>query len=50
MFAIKPSSNVSFHTHPYEHMNYVIKGNAILVTENGENPVKEDNLCSVYPE
>jgi quercetin dioxygenase-like cupin family protein len=50
VFTIKPGGNTPFHTHPYEHMNYVIKGNAVLVTENGENPVKEGDFALVMPD
>ena len=49
VFTIEPGGNTPFHEHPYEHMNYVIKGTGLLVTENGEYPVKEGDFAMVLP-
>jgi quercetin dioxygenase-like cupin family protein len=50
VFTIKPGGNTPFHSHPYEHMNYVIKGKGLLVTENGEHPVKAGDFAMVMPD
>jgi quercetin dioxygenase-like cupin family protein len=49
VFTIKPGGNTPFHEHPYEHMNYVIKGTGLLVTQNGEHPVKTGDFAMVLP-
>ncbi len=50
VFTIKPGGNTPFHSHPYEHMNYVIKGTGLLVTENGEHRVKAGDFAMVMPD
>ncbi len=49
VFTIEPGGNTPFHEHPFEHMNYVIKGTGLLVTQNGEHHVKEGDFALVLP-
>jgi quercetin dioxygenase-like cupin family protein len=49
VFTIEPGGNTPFHQHPFEHMNYVIKGNGVLVAENRENDLKEGDFALVLP-
>jgi quercetin dioxygenase-like cupin family protein len=49
VFTIEPGGNTPFHEHPYEHMNYVIKGTGLLVTQNGEDPAKTGDFAMVMP-
>ncbi len=50
VFTIEPGGHTTFHTHPFEHVNYVIRGRGVLVTEGGaERPVAEGDFVLVLP-
>jgi quercetin dioxygenase-like cupin family protein len=50
VFTIEPGGHTPFHTHPFEHINYVIQGRGALVTEGGvERPVAEGDFVLVLP-
>lgn len=50
VFTIDPEGNTSFHIHPYEHMNYVIEGEGILVNEKGdETLIKTGDFTLIQP-
>ncbi len=36
VFSIEPNGHTPFHTHPFEHLNYIIKGHGTLVSEDGK--------------
>ena len=36
VFTIEPGGHTPYHTHPFEHLNYVIEGEGALVKESGE--------------
>ena len=36
VFTIEPGGHTPYHTHPFEHINYVIGGNGAIVNEKGE--------------
>ena len=51
VFTIEPQGHTPFHTHPFEHMNYIIEGNGVLVTETGEElEVKKGDFALVLPD
>ena len=39
VFSIMPGGHTPYHTHDFEHLNYVIEGEGALVRENGEEQV-----------
>jgi len=50
VFTLEPGGNTPYHSHPYEHMNYIIEGRGILVNEAGEEfPVREGDFALVDP-
>jgi len=50
VFTVEPDGHTPFHSHPYEHMNYVIEGEGALVNVKGEEiPVKEGDFALVEP-
>jgi quercetin dioxygenase-like cupin family protein len=49
VFTIEPGGHTPFHQHPFEHMNYVISGNGILVAEDRQNEVKEGDFALILP-
>ena len=51
VFSVEPGGYTPYHHHPYEHMNYVIEGEAVLVDKNGEQtPVKAGDFVLVLPD
>lgn len=51
VFTVEPGGHTPYHTHPFEHLNYVIEGNGVLVTESGEEkPLKKGDFALVLPE
>jgi quercetin dioxygenase-like cupin family protein len=50
VFTVEPGGHTPFHSHPYEHMNFVIEGQGVLKNEAGEEqPLKEGDFALVYP-
>lgn len=49
VFTIEPGGHTPFHQHPFEHMNYVISGNGVLIGEDEQNDVKEGDFALILP-
>jgi quercetin dioxygenase-like cupin family protein len=50
VFTIEPGGHTPYHTHEFEHLNYVIDGEGAVVTESGEEKaVKKGNFVLVLP-
>lgn len=50
VFTIMPGGHTPYHSHPFEHLNYIIDGEGAVVTENGEErPVKKGDFALVLP-
>ena len=51
VFTIEPEGHTPYHQHPYEHLNYVIKGHGTLVTEDGKGiEIGEGDFAMVLPD
>jgi quercetin dioxygenase-like cupin family protein len=51
VFTLEPGGNTPYHSHPFEHMNFVIEGHGVLVNEEGkEQPVKAGDFVLVDPD
>jgi len=51
VFTIEPGGYTPYHRHPYEHMNYIIEGEGVLVNEAGEKqPLKTGDFALVMPD
>jgi quercetin dioxygenase-like cupin family protein len=51
VFTVEPQGHTPYHTHPFEHLNYIIEGNGVLVTETGEEfDVKKGDFAMVLPD
>ena len=51
VFTIEPDGHTPFHEHVFEHLNYIIEGNGVIVTENGEEfEVKKGDFALVLPQ
>ncbi len=50
VFTVEPGGYTPYHKHPYEHMNYLIEGEGVLVNEKGEQqPIKKGDFALVLP-
>ena len=49
VFTIEPGGHTPFHRHEFEHMNYVINGEGILVTEDREHALKQGDFVLILP-
>lgn len=50
VFTVEPGGHTPYHTHDYEHMNFVISGQGVLVNESGElTPLKAGDFALVDP-
>lgn len=49
VFTIEPGGHTPLHSHPFEHMNYIIEGSGVVVAENRENPVTKGDFIMVLP-
>jgi quercetin dioxygenase-like cupin family protein len=50
VFTIEPTGHTPYHTHDFEHLNYVIEGNGALVDAQGvENQIKAGEFALVLP-
>ncbi len=50
VFTVEPKGHTPFHTHPFEHLNYVIEGHGSLVEEGGEErEVKKGDFVLILP-
>ena len=51
VFTIMPGGHTPYHTHPFEHLNYIIDGEGAVVAENGtERPLKKGDFVLVLPD
>jgi quercetin dioxygenase-like cupin family protein len=47
VFTIEPGGYTPFHQHEFEHMNYVINGEGILVAEDREHELREGDFALI---
>jgi quercetin dioxygenase-like cupin family protein len=47
VFTIEPGGHTPFHQHKFEHMNYVINGEGILVAEDREHELKQGDFALI---
>ncbi len=49
VFTIEPGGHTPLHTHPFEHLNYVIEGNGVVIAEDRERELKKGDFVLVLP-
>jgi quercetin dioxygenase-like cupin family protein len=49
VFTVEPRGHTPFHQHEFEHMNYVISGEGILVAEDREHELREGDFALILP-
>ena len=50
VFTIEPGGHTPLHKHPFEHMNYIIEGQGVLVGEGKANPIRQGDFALVMPD
>jgi quercetin dioxygenase-like cupin family protein len=49
VFTVKPGGYTPFHQHTFEHMNYIIEGQGVMVAPDREEPIKKGDFALVLP-
>ena len=50
VFTIEPHGHTPFHEHTFEHLNYIMEGNGVIVAETGaESEVKKGDFALILP-
>jgi quercetin dioxygenase-like cupin family protein len=50
VFTIEPGGHTPLHSHPFEHLNYVIDGNGVVVAEGEEDVLKKGDFVLLLPD
>lgn len=51
VFTIEPNGHTPFHTHPFEHLNYILAGHGVMVNEkNEEHKIETGDFALVLPD
>jgi quercetin dioxygenase-like cupin family protein len=50
LFEVDPGGHTPFHTHSWEHENFIVEGEGALVTEEGDKPFKTGDFIYVPPQ
>jgi len=49
VFTIEPGGHTPHHKHAFEHLNYIIEGNGVVVSEDKETKIKKGDFVMVPP-
>ncbi len=49
VFTIEPGGYTPLHKHPFEHLNYIIEGQGVMVSDTQETLVKKGDFAYVEP-
>ena len=49
VFTVAPGGHTPLHSHPFEHLNYIISGKGMLMDGGKGHPVKEGDFAMVLP-
>ena len=50
VFEVEPGSSTPSHSHPWEHEVYVLDGQGVAVSQQGETPIARDSVVFVPPD
>jgi len=50
LFEVAPGGFTPYHTHSWEHENFIVSGEGALVTEDGDKPFKAGDVIYVPPQ
>jgi len=49
VFTIDPGGHTPLHSHPWEHLNYVIEGNGVVISEGKQHKLKTGDFVMILP-
>ena len=49
VFTIEPCGHTPFHSHPFEHLNYIIEGKGAVVGKDRDQEVKKGDFALILP-
>ena len=49
VFTIEPGGHTPLHNHPFEHLNYIIEGDGVVMADNLEHELKKGDFVMVLP-
>jgi quercetin dioxygenase-like cupin family protein len=49
VFTIEPGGHTPLHTHPFEHLNYIIEGRGTVFVEGQEHEIKKGDFALILP-
>lgn len=50
VFTLEAGGHTPYHSHPWEHENYILQGTGVIRTEDGsERPIKAGDFCLILP-
>ena len=50
VFEVKPGNSTPFHSHWWEHEVFILSGQGVVVSEQGEIPIEKDSVIFVAPD
>jgi len=51
VFTVEPGGHTPYHSHPWEHINYILQGSGVMVDEAGtEYPISAGNFAFIAPD
>ena len=50
IFTVEPGGHTPFHSHPFDHVNFVVSGSGVLVSAGGQTPVEAGDSALVLPD
>jgi len=50
VYTLEPGGHTPFHRHAFEHLNYIIKGQGVMVSGEGERAIKQGDFAMVLPD
>ncbi len=51
VFTVEPGGHTPYHSHPWEHENYVLAGEGVIRTESGEErPIRAGDFALILPD
>jgi quercetin dioxygenase-like cupin family protein len=49
VFTIEPGGHTPYHTHSFEHLNYIIEGQGTVLLQDGEHMIRKGDFALISP-
>ena len=49
VFTIEPGGHTPLHSHPFEHLNYIIEGTGVVINKDRERELRKGDFVLVLP-